>query len=256
MRRIHVVRLFAAVILLSGAGPSVAQRAAPIAADRPGLGDGSALMGARQVQVEAGYAYSSVGAVRRHALGAVLVRYGLGDRVEVRGLLNSYVVQPRPEEASGFEDAGIGLKIAVAPGDGRPLGVPSLTLVLTAMLPTGTAPFGEDDVRSGIKLASDWALTSAQALSLNLSYARQPGPDAVDLTASIGTSVPGTDGIGAFVGYGGSFPAGEVGDPVHYMEAGLTYLPDLDTQLDINGGLGLNGITPDFYIGFGVARRL
>lgn len=237
-------------------GSVLAQTPAPIAADRPGLGDGSALMGARQVQVEAGYTFSEMSAVRSHAIGALLLRYGLSDRVEVRGLLNSYVVQRGPADVEGFEDAGLGLKIAIVPGDGRPLGIPSLTLLVHTSLPTGADPFGEDNIQPGATLASDWALAPSQALSLNLSYSKQDGPDAVDLTASVGTSVPGADGLGAFVGYGGTFLTEDAGDPVHYMEVGLTYLPNLDTQLDVNGGLGLNGIAPDYFLGFGIARRL
>lgn len=232
-----------------------------IATDRPGLGDGAALVLHRTVQVEVGYAYAQTGDVDQHRIGQVLARYGLFPNLELRVQLNSYVVQRGPDAAagdagdadvSGVEDARLGVKIGLL-REAAPL-----TLLVTTSIPSGATAFTADDPQPEIKLAGDVPLTPQVAFSYNAGYLFTLGEgdfDQATLTASLGTPLPTVEGASAYVGYGGFF-TDAFGTDTHYLEGGLTYRLGDVTQFDVSAGIGLNGVSPDYFVGVGLARRV
>lgn len=238
-------------LLLLAALPATAQ----IASDRPGFGDGSAVMAPNRFQVETGYAFSDGGAVDRHAIGQVLLRLGVAPGVELRGAINSYVVTRGAVDESGFEDVSVGAKVNLVAGDGAPLGRPNVTLIAAAALPTGSDAFSGGVVAPQAKLALDWGLSGSTALSVNAGYAftfEDADANQFFTYVALGTAVPGAAGLGAFAGLYSLFP--HTGDSAHGLDGGLTFLPAPDTQLDVSVGLGLTAGEPDVTLGFGIAH--
>jgi hypothetical protein len=231
-----------------------------IATDRPGFGDGALLVPHRTVQVEAGYAYAQTGDVDQHRIGQVLARYGLFPNLELRVQLNSYVVQRSPDAAagdegvadvSGVEDARLGVKVGLL-RETAPL-----TLLVTTSIPSGATEFTADDPQPEIKLAGDVPLTPQVAFSYNAGYLLTLGEgdfDQATLTASLGAPLPAVEGASVYVGYGGFF-ANDFEADTHYLEGGVTYRLGDVIQFDVNAGLGFNGVSPDYFIGVGIARR-
>ncbi len=250
----RVACLLSFLAVLAGArSPAVAQS---IASDRPGFGDGSAVMAPHRFQIETGYAFTEGGAVDRHTIGQVLLRLGVSSRVELRGGLNSYVVTRGPVDDTGFEDFTLGAKVNLLPGDGQPLGAPTLTALVSATLPSGSDAFTGDVVHPQAKLALDWGLTDAVALSVNAGYDftfEDTDGNQFFTYVSLGTGVPGVANLGAFVGLYSLFP--HTGDTAHGLDGGFTFLPASATQLDVSVGLGLTDGEPDYALGLGVAHR-
>jgi hypothetical protein len=245
---------FVVFALLLHAAPSAAQET--ISSDRPGFGDGSATMQPRAFQVEAGYSYSVADDVTRHSIGEVLFRYGVTERFELRAALNSYQLQrgDAPDE-DGISDTDLGLKFNLVRGADVPMGRPNLTLIASTSLPTGDDVFSSGVAQPTLTLAYDWPLGAGAGLSINGGYTfdtAESADDTVSLTASLGAPVPGAADLGVYVGYAGFYT--DVLN-TNYAEAGFTYLVTPRLQLDLNGGIQLDGYSDEVFIGFGLAQR-
>ncbi|QXD16998.1 transporter [Rhodocaloribacter litoris] len=235
---------------------------APLSTDRPGFGDGSAVMAPGRIQIEGGYGYSEDGPVVFHALGQALVRIGVLPRVELRLGLNSFLIWDAADRSrSGFEDSMIGAKVGLLEGDGVPLGRPSLTLIVLTSLPTGDDRLSADALQPEAKLAADWPLTDVLGLSANAGVASVAnGADSREaqytLTLPLGAGLPSVPGLGVYAGYRLQALPG-LDTSRHDLEGGATYLLDPNTQLDVNFGAGVHPAGNDtFFVGLGVARRL
>lgn len=255
---------------LFAALPARAQDGAgAVAADRPGFGDGSAVVAPGRFQAEAGATYSEQGEVRTYRLGQAVLRYGAAPRVEVRALLGAYVRVRVPEacpvttlclaaaaDVEGLTDLALGAKLNLLAGDGAPFGRPNLTAILDVALPTGDDAFSAGEVQPTFKLALDLALTPAVGFSGNAGYAFTLGGDLADTFftyASLGAGIGAVEGLGVFAGLYSLFPRD--GDAAHGLDGGITFLVNPATQLDLNAGAGLAGGEPDFAVGAGIARR-
>lgn len=232
----------------------------PLVTDRPGFSDGTSIVAPGTFQLEGGYAFERTGGRTGHVFGQLLGRVGLSEWLEVRPALNSYVVREEPRrDVSGFEDASLGLKARLVPGDGVPLGRPQIALVANASLPTGDD--GEEIGSAGslftAKLAADWPLSPAAALTLNVGYdgfaVDDAGGGRALVAATLGGSLSDAQGLATYVGYAGFY--GRDGDDESYIEGGFTYLLSADTQIDANGGALLDSRTRTYFIGAGLAHR-
>lgn len=264
------------LIMMLALSPSAgwAQGTSPIASDRPGFGDVAAVMSPTRFQVEAGYTFQKVGSVQRHAIGQVLLRYGLVERIELRTWLNSYVIErdtkrqtcsntpqegacalPGSIDESGLEDWVVGAKVNLLSGSGTPLGQPKLTAIFSAIVPIGSEAYTNDAVIPEAKLVLDWPLTKAVALSTNLGYlfSTNNTERVISTYLSLGVSVPAIEGLGLFAGLYSLFPDATGED--HVVDGGVVFLVNQDTQLDLNLGSGLTSGSVDFFMGVGVARR-
>ena len=86
----------AMAVALLGAGVALAQADEPINADRPGIADGSKVVGQGRLQLEAGVQkeFRRVAGVSDHRVMApLLLRAGVSPRWELRLETNSYVFQ-------------------------------------------------------------------------------------------------------------------------------------------------------------------
>ena len=240
-----------------------------VASDRPGFGEGAAVVAPGRFQIEAGYAFAWTDTTRRHSLGQVLLRLGLLPRVELRAALNSFVVftrdpacsldgeacsRPGAGRSEGFEDLLIGAKVNLVRSNR--IGKPALTAIAGLGLPTGDAAFSTDALRPEVRLALDLALSPLVHFSGNGGYTFTPEENGVDVfftSGALSVALPNVDGLGVFAGIYSLYPRNF--EFTHGLEAGITYLPDPYLQLDLNAGLGWKGDGPDLVFGLGLARR-
>lgn len=230
-------------------GASGRAPAATIASDRPGLGDGAHVLAEGVWQLEAGVAYDGGGSATLFSVGQGLVRLGLAG-VELRLYPNSLVFQrgdvPHDE---GLQDVGAGVKLALSPEDA---GVKT-AVVAGATLPTGGDAFTADEVTAWGTFVLERGLSEDVGLAVNVGYGAPLngfGDGTLAVIITPGFAVPDTEGLSAYAGYAGFFADG--GDS-HVLEAGLAYLANVDTQLDVNAGW-----EPDigtWFVGVGLARR-
>lgn len=236
-------------LLFGIVSPAVAQQRPPapaIAADRPGAGTGSHVLAGGIFQTEGGLEYAESAGADRYSFGQVLLRYGL-PAVELRAGLNSFVVQRGTADEEGFEDVTAGVKVPVI----REFSFRG-SILAGATLPTGARPFTADDPVFEASALADWSPSGPTSLSLNAGYASSfdGGGGTVSVSATPSLSVPGAGGLAVYAGYAGSFSDGA---DRNLAEAGLTYLLDSETQVDLNGGFELG--SDDFFLGVGLARR-
>lgn len=231
--------------LLLTLAPSAVQ--AQVVPDRPGLGDGSAVVGTQAIQAELGYALNDFGGATQHEVGQLLLRYGVNDFLELRGGINSYVFT---EADDGYNGTSVGAKVRLWRSN-----VAQLSGVATTGLPTGTGRFEsrDDRVRQTLKLAFDGALGTGLSLTVNGGLSFYYTDDAATqwlVIPTLTTSI--NERTGFYVGYGGFYTENANSN---FVEAGLTYLTTPSTQIDVNTGLQLDEGSDYFFIGLGLAHR-
>jgi hypothetical protein len=251
--------LVPALALLLGGLLAVAPAArgqTALSSDRPGFSDGPTPVGPGTVQAELGYAFNTNGGDGLHEIGQLLLRAGLGSGLEVRGGVGSYLVTEGP---NGYAGAGI------APAAGATLGakarllrssVSSVSALATTTLPLADDAFlgGDERARQEVKLAFDGALGRNLSLTINGGARFYATGDAAAQALFIPTLNIGlNERTGAYVGYAGFYGDGP---NTSYVEAGLTLLSGLDTQLDVNVGTRVDSNADEVFIGLGLAHRL
>ena len=220
-----------------------------IASDRPGLGDGANVLAQGVWQLEAGMSYDGGGPARLFSLGQGLVRVGLAG-VELRLYPNSLVFRRGdvPHD-QGLQDVSAGVKLALSSED-APV---KTALVAGATLPTGGDAFTADEVTAWSTFVLERALSERVGLAVNAGYGAPLnafGDGTLAVIVTPGFAVPAVEGLSAYAGYAGFFSDGA---DSHVLEAGLAYLADSDTQLDVNGGWDPDAGT--WFLGMGLARR-
>lgn len=246
----HWCLSLAALVLVLGTAPL--SSSAQISADRPGFGDGSTTVAPGTFQAGLGYAFNGNG-INSHELGQLFLRLGLTDGLELRGGVNSYVVNESPID-NGYNGTGVGAKLRLFQNE-----LSALSGVATLSLPTGTGAFDtrDDRARQEVKLAFDGALGETITLSVNggasFFYSAGVQDDRAVRWLFIPTLSFGiTESTGAYVGYAGFY---DDGPNANWVEGGVTVLSTSDTQFDVNTGLRIDDNGDDFFLGLGVARR-
>lgn len=244
--------MFLAVLL---PGPLAGQAGAPLVTDRPDFTESAVTVPRGDVQLESGYTFTRAEGGDEHALGEVLLRIGLVERLEARIGLGSHAwMTAVGEDPAGFEDPSLGLKAVLA--EEETAGVAVAVLAATSV-PVGDGDIGEDDWQPEVKLAVSRGLSEALALAANAGYARASEADegfdqgSASLSLGIGLS----DRWGAYAEAYGTFPVSPSGDDEAVLNGGLTFLVHPLLQLDARVGAGLTDAASDFFVGVGVARR-
>lgn len=245
------------VTVVSALCPGVArgQAGAPLVTDRPDFTESAVTVPRGDVQLESGYTFTRAEDTDEHALGEVLLRIGLVDRLEARIGLGSHAwIGAGGEDPAGFEDPSLGLKAVLAREETA--GVAAAILAGTSV-PIGDADVGEDDWQPEIKLAVSRGLSGALALAANAGYARasEDGEGFDQGSASLSLGMGLSERWGAYAETYAIFPASLSGDDEAVLNGGFTYLVHPLLQLDARAGAGLTEAAPDFFVGVGIARR-
>jgi hypothetical protein len=237
-----------------------------IDADRPGIADGSHVIGAGQIQLETGYLqerHRDDGVPSRLSSAPTLLRVGLTSRVEARIESNTYAHQRFSPEggpastSSGFTPIFLGAKIVLHdPKQSGPLQVATIVRVAP---PSGTDDFKSDRTAADVRLVADWQFAPTLSLNPNVGYGSFEGSDGTLVNtalAALTLSWQPTPRWNPFVdaAYVSREDAG--GTWAMIADAGVAYILGCNLQLDFSAGQTLHGVTgPKPFVAAGISVR-
>jgi hypothetical protein len=225
-----------------------------IGADRPGFSTSPQTVPLGRLQIEGGYQFTMDRGVDSHALPFVLIRAGLTKKLELRvGWDGLSWTENNGRFKPEATDMSLGLKTNVFE-QGAVL--PAIGLLGSLSLPTGNGSATSNRVDPTGGLLWNYDLAAGPGIFGTVLLSSVTGDDGRFFEAgnAIGISLPVNDRFESFVEYFGFYRKGG-GGPAHNLNGGFTYLFTDNLQLDINGGLGLNGRADDYFLGTGLAFR-
>jgi len=271
--------LFAALLALHSAAPQLCAQSASSAsagdtsgndlinADRPGIADGSRVIGAGQLQLEMAYQqerHTDGDARSRLSFAPTLVRIGLASRLEGRVESNT-ITHERVVAADGTVSTSTGLSLVFL---GAKLGLydsggdedrRSVGMILRVAPPSGSDAFRTTHTTGDVRVAADWDFAPQLSLNPNVGWARDEGSDGTTFGTALGaltlTWQP-TPRWSPFVdaGYQSREDAGGTWSMI--VDAGVGYVVGRDVQLDVSAGQGIHGSsTPKPFVAVGVSVR-
>jgi hypothetical protein len=269
----------ALLLLLAATGPGMAAPAptpaptppAPAAdtiqPDRPGIADGSLVIGPRRFQVEIGLQQefrSSSHQDEQRLFLPTLLRFGVDSRWEARIESNTLTYTRTSESGAGvhrtfgYSPVSAGAKYHFQDAKER-TGNLSLGAILRLFPPSGSSDFRTHHLNGDFRLAADWGLAPDWALNPNVGVAVYED-DAGKLfpagLAAVTLTYGPNNRIQPFVDVGLQSPEQTAGRTALIFDGGGTYLLNPDTQLDLSLGTGLAGRTPPhLFWTAGISRR-
>lgn len=244
--------LFTAFLFILISAPLAAQDS--YAPDRPGIANGSFITPNGMLGLEAGMQFSSTPFVDQIDIGQVLLRYGAGDRLELRAALNSFSFREIEVEGgdisdSGIQDFAIGLKYNVLQGSDNS---PNLSLLGNLSLPTGSDAFSSGDAVPTFGLLMDHSISPSFSISSNLAYSFETdsNTDVWLFTVTPGFVISEENNLSGYFGYAGNYYGSGFED--HILEGGLVYGLEDGSQLDFN--FGFDAEDEYFFVGAGFAQ--
>lgn len=236
--------------------PAVSAAAQEMETDRPDFTEGTRTVAPGRVQVEMGATLDDTTAGEDLTVGETLLRLGVAPRVELRLGAGSYL-RSEADDATveGWGQPSVGVKMGLRP-EARGA-APAAALLVGVGL-----PFGDDRVtlagaEPSAVLALAWDLAPGWGLGANLGWARAVDGDGRRFEQGLASLAAGYDlgaGWGLFLETYGFTREAHGGDATTYADAGLTWSPRPDLQLDLRLGTAVEGPEDDF-VGVGVSLR-
>lgn len=237
--------------------------------DRPGIADGSTVIGGGWLQIESGIQleYRRDGDTRTHTLFLpALLRIGIDKRWEIRFEGNTFNTTRTfdatgiDDRASGLSPLSIGVKYHIE--DSKGVREPSLGVILRVFPAWGSGDFRTRHLTADLRLAADWDFAPRQKLSLNPNFGVGRYEDGQGRTFTTGlfavtlNYLP-TRKLNPFVDMGLQSPEERAGFASVIMDAGVAYIVGRNIQLDVSSGKGVHGRTPPHpFVAFGISYRL
>jgi hypothetical protein len=245
------MKALVAVSLLLFASAALAQTQAPQAGlinpDRPGIADGSAVVGRGIFQIEAGLERDHDAGDRSIAT-PLLLRYGVSESLEMRVEGNGYV---HANGGSGFAPLSVGAKYHF-------LDAPSLGIIARLFPPSGTGAQRSHATTADVRLAADINLGEKWALNPNIGVASQDD-GAGRFTAALAALTLQyniSDRTNMFIDGASQSPEERGGGASLVVDAGAAWIVGNNTQLDISAGWRARGSTaPNVFLAAGISRR-
>jgi hypothetical protein len=217
--------------------------------DRPDFTESGVVVPRGSLQLEGGLTWDRFEDDSRSLTAPeLLVRWGVGDRVELRFELPGYLDQSPGND--GWSDGAIGVKVQLGP-----VGDWDVALLAMASVPVGDDELTSDEpdpmliLTAGRDLTADWSFGS----QLSASWATEDGDRELtwEGTIVLGRSI--SDRTGAFFELAADLP--ESGTSAVLVHHGYTWLPAPQVQLDLHAAAGLTDAAPELLIGAGVTAR-
>ena len=264
---VRATALACGLVVLSEA-VCLAQQPADLVTDRPDATESAVTVPPKAMQMEFGARWifdrSADGQLDIVEAPGTLVRVGVSQRVELRlgwgGWIETALESSRERHrVDGFADPEVGMKWALMQPGGM-----ELALLAHVTLPAGDEIVGAPGIDPSVRLAAAHPIGDRASLGWNLGYeiGSFDGGGHTE-TVSLGRWVySGTMGVditprwGGFVEIFGDLPASDPGPAVHVFDGGVTYLVAPRVQLDLSGGVGLNDVAPDRFVGVGLSLRV
>jgi hypothetical protein len=261
-RSISDLKYGLAAFALLAALPARADDLRPLCPDRPGKGTSACTLDDGHFQLELGLYDGSF--QRRSGIttdtitaGAALVKYGVSDTVDIEAGLTLYqgATQTGSPDQSGLGDLYLRSKWNIS-GSG------ALSAVIEPFLkvPTASGGTGNGRLEGGLvvplsyDLGAGWSLGSTPEIDAALNGAGSGyHATAIDVIG-IGRGFDNGLSLGAEVWTSQDFdPAGTTSQ--YSFDLSAAWVVGADTQLDGGVNLGLNKVTPDAEVYFGISRR-
>jgi hypothetical protein len=237
-----------------------------IDADRPGIADGSTVVGAKRFQLESGIQteFRRNGAERDHAFFIpTLLRIGIDKRFEARVEGNTFTrtttsdADVQTNQASGLAPVSVGLKYHIEDSNG--VTRPSVGAIIRVFPASGTNGFQTDHVTGDLRLVADWDFAPHLSLNPNIGVGRYEDDRGKTFTSAIFALTLNylpSKHLNPFVDMGVLRPEERDGKSAVIFDTGVAYIIGRNLQLDVSAGTGVHGNTPPHpFIGFGVSFR-
>ncbi|MBN2596413.1 MAG: transporter [Marinifilaceae bacterium] len=240
-------------------GCLIAQEKEDIVTDRSNQTVSAAIVPLKKFQIESGFSFERYNSeIKNTTYNSTLVRYGLFEKMELRlGL--AYLGTNVSFDGGNFDESGfapivVGAKFQLLEENEV---LPKLAFMTTVTLPnTGASWYENKYLGVDFRVNGEYSLNEAMSLGGNFGLAWsgvENGNTAVGIyTAVIQMSL--SEKLGAFAELYGFLP--KEGRNDHRWDAGMTYLVNEDLLLDFSTGIGLNKVSPDFFISLGLSIRI
>lgn len=237
-----------------------------INADRPGIADGSYVVGGGRFEIETAiqweYHENDPGHDRRLFV-PTLLRLGIDSRWEIRVEGNSYsrTVSHGPgrdvSESDGLAPTSVGFKYHFIDSEGTQR--PSLATIVRVFPPSGSGDFRTHHTTGDVRLAADWDLSSKWSINPNVGIARYEDDSGRAFVAGLAAATLNYNPskvLNFFVDTGLQAPESKHGRASLIVDAGTAYIIGRDIQLDLSAGLGAAGAAPPkAFIAAGFSKR-
>ncbi len=269
--RLHAPAIFSLVILCT-INPFASGQAVPkppekpdeksaeqpdlINPDRPGIADGSTVIGRRRFQIEtaAQKEFRSSGGSTEHRLFfPTLLRFGVNDMWEGRVETLSGYTQTRTfdpatgiSRTDGYSPISLGFKYHWQ--DSKGVRHPSLGTIFRLFVPSGSSDFGSHRFQADLRLAADIDLNDSWSLNPNVGVGvyddGNSGVFATTLFAMTLNYFNKAKTVNPFVDVGVQGPEEKRGRTSVIVDTGVAYILNKNLQLDASVGTGVLGRTP------------
>jgi hypothetical protein len=256
-------------VALAQTTPPTTPAAAPaqedlINPDRPGIADGSNVIGPRHFQIEMGIQYENhdtTTGVDRFLFVPTLLRFGVSSRFEFRIETNSAYSHEYfgGESSVGYSPVSIGAKYHFLDGDGQKK--PSVGVIARVFPPSGSANFGSNVTQGDVRLAvdQDIAPKSLWSINPNIGFGIYDAGNGNTFVAGLFAATLNynpTSHLNFFVDTGVQSPDEYAGKTSTIVDAGVAIILGSNVQLDLSSGTRVSGETgPRPFIGAGVSVR-
>ena len=234
--------------------------------DRPGIADGSNVVGAGRFQIETGIQEEfrhSGGASDRTLLLPTLFRLGLSKDWELRVETTGAYIWDRVSDpgagvskSEGADPISLGVKYHFQ--DTAGLSQPSLGVILRVFAPSGTGPFKTSHTTADLRLAADWDIAPKWSLNPNVGVAIYESDGRTFEAGLFATTLNYNPSpiLNFFVDTGIQSPEAKHGRTSVIYDAGVAYIVGHDIQLDASVGTGASGSTPPHpFVSAGISKR-
>ncbi len=235
--------------------------------DRPGIADGSTVVGRKRFQIETGvqHEYRSDSGSSEHTwFTPTLLRFGLNDSWELRVETIGYIYDRNFMPGSGIARtdgyAPISLGFKHHWQDSKGPEQPSLGAILRVFAPIGSGSFRASHASYDLRLAVDWDFAPSWSLNPNLGFGTyQDGSGQVFTTGLFAMTLTRIVNKRVQVFGDIALQSPEQATDARtstIADAGITYLLDKNSQIDASAGTGISGHSPPHpFWSIGYSRR-
>lgn len=234
--------------------------------DRPGIADGSNVVGAGRIQVETGVQleYRDRDGVHARSLYLpTLVRAGLNQDFELRIEGNTYTrvkatdLTGEPAKSQGVAPTSIGLKYHFIDALGPQQ--PSVGAIVRFFPRSGTGSFRTTRATGDFRIAADWDFLPQWSFNPNIGLALYEDDGGRHYLAGLLAATltyTRSKSLSFFIDTGLQAPETRHGRAALVVDVGTAYLIGKDLQLDFSAGSRIAGNTPPrLFLSAGVSRR-
>ena len=236
--------------------------------DRPGIADGSTVVGPKTFQIESGFhlEFRRSEDIREHTFFVpTLLRFGIGNRWEARVEGNTFTrvttfdSANMNDETSGFAPTSIGFKFHIYNSNGDHQ--VSLGTIVRVFPTWGTKEFRMQHTTGDVRLAADWNFAPRLKLSVNpnIGIARYEDDQGRLFTAGLFATTLNylpTKKLNPFIDVGVQSPEATNGQSSAILDGGVAYTIGRNLAIDVSIGTRVHGTTgPQPLLEFGVSWR-